>query len=349
MSRENLALVVNRLATQITGGKDLVALAQGLPSKVSDLAVAKEESRAAINALNALSISNVETFNPKGKVKRVHFASLFAKLLVTAEGITEVKPEEPTTPVVDKAVKAFEEAILKVDAATIDVAAATALVAQYEALTATQKASLSQAVQEKIQVLVAQLTPTDTAIETFEKTVAALNVETADEATLKALVAAYSALTAEQQKKLSPAILNKVQTVQNKVETPPATGSTGGSTPTVSVEEQAFVEKISNIGGLVANNDVTVAANGKVIEATVKNEKASLTSFLGLYNSLVQKLGIISVNGSSPTSFTTIGYLMELSGSPDNLGALEGKTLNIPVTVNNMGSDYTTTLTIVVK
>lgn len=347
MSRENLALVVNRLAKQISGDKDLVALAAGLPSKVSDLNVAKEESRAAITALNALNISNVETFNPKGTVKRVHFASLFAKLLTTLEQPT---PEEPTTPVVDEAVKAFEEAILKADAATIDAAAATALVAQYEALTAAQKASLSQAVQQKIQALVAQLAPTDTAVAAFEQTVTALNVEAADEATLKAVIAAYGALTAEQQKKLSQAVLDKVQAAQKKLETPPATGGTGGGgAPTASAEEQAFLAKLSNVGSLVVNNDVAVTSNGKTVEATVKNDQASLSSFLNLYNSLVKELGIVSVNGSSPTSFTTIGYLMELSGSPDNLGALKGKTLNIPVTVNNTGSNYTTTLTLVVK
>ncbi|MEE1133033.1 MAG: S-layer homology domain-containing protein [Caryophanon sp.] len=83
-TRENMALILDRLIGQLTG-KTAVELAEGLENNVSDLANAKEESRAAIAALNALGVSNAEEFKPKNNTQRVHFASFLARMIELAE------------------------------------------------------------------------------------------------------------------------------------------------------------------------------------------------------------------------------------------------------------------------
>lgn len=80
ISRENMALVLDR-ATEAMHGKSLAEIAYYLEDSVLDIDFAKEEAREAIRALNALGISNVEEFNPKNTVKRVHFATFLSKAM----------------------------------------------------------------------------------------------------------------------------------------------------------------------------------------------------------------------------------------------------------------------------
>lgn len=80
ISRENMALVLDR-ATQAMRGKSLVDIAIYSEDNVVDLFDAKEEAQEAIRALNALGISNVTEFNPKGNVQRVHFATFLSKAM----------------------------------------------------------------------------------------------------------------------------------------------------------------------------------------------------------------------------------------------------------------------------
>lgn len=102
LTRENVALVLNRLASYILQTTDLIGYMKDkqLTAHVTDVDVAKQEAQQAIQALNALQISNVDTFNPKGTVQRVHFASFLAKLLTTLTTIKEemILPEKPTAP-----------------------------------------------------------------------------------------------------------------------------------------------------------------------------------------------------------------------------------------------------------
>lgn len=83
ISRENMALVLNRAADKILG-KTLVEIAEaeGKTGNVKDLSVAKAEAREAIDALNALQISNVQTFNPKGNVTRANFVSFLHRAFI---------------------------------------------------------------------------------------------------------------------------------------------------------------------------------------------------------------------------------------------------------------------------
>lgn len=77
-TREGMALVLNR-ATEAITGQTLVEKAKGKEGLVVDLPSATEEAQEAIRALNALGISKVEKFNPKGEVQRVHFASFLSR------------------------------------------------------------------------------------------------------------------------------------------------------------------------------------------------------------------------------------------------------------------------------
>lgn len=334
MSRENLALVVNRLAKQMTDGQDLVALAAGKPSKVTDLAKAKEESRAAITALNALNISNVAEFNPKGTVKRVHFASLVAKLLVTVEAL-EAAPEEPTAPVVDEAVKAFEEAVNAVNIADVTAEVVETLVAQYNALSAAQKAQLSpqvaaivKAVEDKLAELQEEAKPEEPV--------------TPEQPTNP---------TPEQPTTPTNPVPEQPTTPTNPVPeqpTNPVTPPTEPETPTppAKTDAEVLADKIAAIGPAVSNADITVQGSGSTVSVTIANPNASIASFMGLYGSIVQQLGIVKVNGYDPNSFSTIGYLGGLVDGASTLGDLKGQTFNIPVVVNNTGKEFSTTISI---
>ncbi|MEE1133037.1 MAG: S-layer homology domain-containing protein [Caryophanon sp.] len=327
MSRENLALVVNRLAKQMTDGQDLVALAAGKPSKVTDLAKAKEESRAAITALNALNISNVAEFNPKGTVKRVHFASLVAKLLVTVEAL-QAAPEEPTAPVVDEAVKAFEEAVNAVNIADVTAEVVETLVAQYNALSAAQKAQLSpqvaaivKAVEDKLAELQEEAKPEEPV--------------TPEQPTNP---------TPEQPTTPTNPVPEQPTTPTNPVPEQPTTPVE--PTPPPKTDAEVLADKIAAIGPAVSNADITVQGSGSTVSVTIANPNASIASFMGLYGSIVQQLGIVKVNGYDPNSFSTIGYLGGLVSGADTLGDLKGQTFNIPVVVNNTGKEFSTTISI---
>lgn len=324
MSRENLALVVNRLAKQMTDGSDLVALAAGKPSNVTDLAKAKEEARAAISALNALNISNVAEFNPKGTVKRVHFASLVAKLLVTVEAL-QAMPEEPTAPVVDEAVKAFEDAVNAVNIADVTAEVVETLVAQYNALSAAQKAQLSPQVAAIVKAV--------------EDKLAELQEEAKPE----------EPVTPEQPTNPTP---EQPTTPTNPVPEQPTTPvpeqptTPVEPTPPPKTDAEVLADKIAAIGPAVSNADITVQGSGSTVSVTIANPNASIASFMGLYGSIVQQLGIVKVNGYDPNSFSTIGYLGGLVSGASTLGDLKGRTFNIPVVVNNTGKEFSTTISI---
>lgn len=86
ISRENMALVLDRAAEKILG-QTLIELAkeQEKEGNVTDLNKAKTEARAAISAINALGISNVATFNPKGNVTRANFVSFLHRAFIKEE------------------------------------------------------------------------------------------------------------------------------------------------------------------------------------------------------------------------------------------------------------------------
>ncbi|MEE1133114.1 MAG: S-layer homology domain-containing protein [Caryophanon sp.] len=100
LTRENLVLVLSRLAKDANLAQYVKD--KGLTSNVKDLAAVKAEAKEAVQLFNALGISNVEVFNPKNAVLRVHFASFLAKLLQTVEKMEQETAnggeEKPTVP-----------------------------------------------------------------------------------------------------------------------------------------------------------------------------------------------------------------------------------------------------------
>src|SRR5690606_25987153 len=81
ITRENMALVLDRAYKAVTG-KSLVELAEGSQNVVvGDLAVAKAEAREEIQAIRNLGISVVDNFKPKDIVTRAQFASFLNKTI----------------------------------------------------------------------------------------------------------------------------------------------------------------------------------------------------------------------------------------------------------------------------
>ena len=99
ISRENMALVLDRAYTAINK-TSLVELASTIEDvKVADLATAKKEAQEAIQALRDLGITVVDNFNPKASVTRGQFASFLNKTINTPAELTvkEVAAVDATT------------------------------------------------------------------------------------------------------------------------------------------------------------------------------------------------------------------------------------------------------------
>ncbi|MED4551374.1 S-layer homology domain-containing protein [Lysinibacillus capsici] len=84
MTREQMALTLNRLMV-LARNYSLIDYAYDLQSDVLDIQKANKEARPYIEALNALGISNVDTFNPKNSVTRVQFASFLSRTIKLIE------------------------------------------------------------------------------------------------------------------------------------------------------------------------------------------------------------------------------------------------------------------------
>ncbi|MER2190015.1 MAG: S-layer homology domain-containing protein [Solibacillus sp.] len=92
ITRENMALVLDR-AYKAVYGTSLVEAAAGTQDiTVADLALAKAEAREAIQAIRNLEISTVTNFNPKGDVTRANFAK-FLNVAINVEGGEVTTPE----------------------------------------------------------------------------------------------------------------------------------------------------------------------------------------------------------------------------------------------------------------
>lgn len=89
ITRENMALVLDRAAEAITG-YSLQDIAGNESSNVTDINTAKAEARGAIKALNALEISTVNVFKPKNNVQRVHFATFLSNAIDVIGDIEDV-------------------------------------------------------------------------------------------------------------------------------------------------------------------------------------------------------------------------------------------------------------------
>lgn len=91
----------------------------------------------------------------------------------------------------------------------------------------------------------------------------------------------------------------------------------------------------------------TVGSNSLTI--TVK-EDLQLVEFLGkgFFSTFTSELGVTKVNGFDPTSAQGVNYLATTFSGADSLNDLKGKTVTLPLTVNN-GSELTVNFTISFK
>ena len=95
ITRENMAVVLDRLAKTVTG-TSFADVAKDIEDvKIGDLATANADYQASIQALRDLGISTADNFNPKGNLKRGQFAKF---IMNAVEKIDEITPEAPEAP-----------------------------------------------------------------------------------------------------------------------------------------------------------------------------------------------------------------------------------------------------------
>lgn len=93
ITRENMALVLDRAFKAINDTTLVEVAAEIEDVKVADLATAKAEAREAIQALRNLGISGVENFMPKNSVTRAQFATFLNKTINT-DSVVELTVKE---------------------------------------------------------------------------------------------------------------------------------------------------------------------------------------------------------------------------------------------------------------
>jgi len=93
ITRENMALVLDRAFKAINDTTLVEVAAEIEDVKVADLNTAKAEAREAIQALRNLGISGVENFMPKNSVTRAQFASFLNKTINT-DAVVELTVKE---------------------------------------------------------------------------------------------------------------------------------------------------------------------------------------------------------------------------------------------------------------
>ena len=112
----------------------------------------------------------------------------------------------------------------------------------------------------------------------------------------------------------------------------------------------------SKVTGLVtalntnfADSTTAMTTGSNSLTITVKEDLA-LVEFLGkgFFTTFTSQLGVTKVNGFDPTSAEAVNYLATTFAGADSLNDLKGKTVTLPLTVNN-GSELTVDFTISFK
>ena len=144
----------------------------------------------------------------------------------------------------------------------------------------------------------------------------------------------------------------KVKASVGTVVTPPSTGggtttppATGGGTDTTPAQQQQILDgKVSTFVNLLnsSQGDVATAAvtGTNAVTVTVKEDATEddYASYLGqgFYTKFVSALGVTAVNGHAPLSLEAVAYVESLKPTGvTSLADMKGKTITIPVTVNN--------------
>ena len=109
ITRENMAIVLDRLAKTVKGTSFADVAKEIDDVKINDLETANADYRDAIQALRDLGISTADNFNPKGNLKRGQFAKF---IMNAVEKIDEIAQEAPAFAV--ESVKALNETAIEV-------------------------------------------------------------------------------------------------------------------------------------------------------------------------------------------------------------------------------------------
>ena len=133
----------------------------------------------------------------------------------------------------------------------------------------------------------------------------------------------------------------KAKAALGETTTPPPTG---GGDDTTQAQQQILNGKVSTFVTLLnsTQSEVATAAmtGNNSLTVTVKEDaaEADYASYLGegFYTKFVKELGVTAVNGHAPLSLGAVAYVESLKPTGvDSLADMKGKTITIPVTVNN--------------
>lgn len=130
----------------------------------------------------------------------------------------------------------------------------------------------------------------------------------------------------------------------SKLETPVTPPSSGDNANHISEQQKLndkVVSLISDINTREGEYFTISSPTANSLKVVIKKDQP-IGEFLGrgFYTSFVNGLGVSKIDGYAPFSADAIGSIAILLNTPDELNELKGKTITIPLTVNN-GSDLT--------
>lgn len=143
--------------------------------------------------------------------------------------------------------------------------------------------------------------------------------------------------------KYAPTLLKEVEKIKALMNAAPILPSSDTAQETLDAKVAVLIT------GLNASYSKNIAVSSKISNALVVaiKEDISVEAFSqGFYTTLVTGLGITKVNGNAPTSLEALAAMKMAFGEAKSLADLKGKTIVLPITVNN-GSDLDAKLTIV--
>jgi len=136
-------------------------------------------------------------------------------------------------------------------------------------------------------------------------------------------------------------VTNPGATPTPPVVTPGNPDDGGTVTPPTKTEQQKLNEKVASLVSTVNNGSqkdhFTITPSSTNTLSVLIKQNTTFLDFMGngFYTSFINDLGINKINGADPLSLDAINYIEAQLDGATTLYQLDGKTINIPVTVNN--------------
>ncbi|TQR12704.1 hypothetical protein [Psychrobacillus soli] len=154
-------------------------------------------------------------------------------------------------------------------------------------------------------------------------------------------------------------LIKEVEKVVAEVKptTPPVAGGGGGggSSENTPTPQQTLNTKITGLAtevNKISSNIATAERTASnTLTVTVVNANATIAEFLGqgFYPMFTNQLGVTKVDGHDALSAEAVAYIAStISSDATTLADLKGKTINLPITVNN-GSELAVTFSLIFK